>query len=236
MCFLVDVFGTRAEHDALAGVASRGEFPGHVVVKANRESLEPPGACSTKQSPPGRCSMAPLKKFIGRRPDEAGDEHISGVIVEAQRLGDLLDDAVFHHDDAVAHGHGLDLVVGDVDHGGLEPVVELGDFGAHLDAHLGVEVGERFVEQEGLRFAHDGAADGDALALAAGEGLGFALELFVGDAEDLRGVADALVDLGFRVFAQHQAERHVFVDGHVRDRARSFGTPWRCRGLWAAHR
>ena len=32
-----------------------------------------------------------------------------------------------------------------------------------------VEVGQRLVEQEHLRVAHDGAADGDALALAAGE-------------------------------------------------------------------
>ena len=53
--------------------------------------------------------------------------------------------------------------------------MELGDLGAHLHAQLGVEVGERFVEEEGLRFAHDGAADGDALALAAGERLGLAL-------------------------------------------------------------
>ena len=98
----------------------------------------------------------------------------------------------------------------------LRRLVELGDFRAHLDAHFGVEIRERFVEQEGLGFADDGAADGDALALAAGEGLGFALELFVGDAEDLRGVPDALVDFGFGIFAQHQAERHVLVDGHVR--------------------
>ncbi len=43
------------------------------------------------------------------------------------------------------------------------------DLDPHLDAQLGVEIGERFVEQEHLRLAHDGAADGDALALAAGE-------------------------------------------------------------------
>ena len=31
---------------------------------------------------------------------------------------------LFHDDDLVAHGHGLDLVVGDVDHGRLEARVE----------------------------------------------------------------------------------------------------------------
>ena len=38
-----------------------------------------------------------------------------------------------------------------------------------MDAQLRVEIGQRFVEQEDIRIADDGAADGDALALAAGE-------------------------------------------------------------------
>jgi hypothetical protein len=41
------------------------------------------------------------------------------------------------------------------------------DLGAHLHPELGVEVAERLVEQEDLGIAHDGAAHGDALALAA---------------------------------------------------------------------
>ena len=41
--------------------------------------------------------------------------------------------------------------------------------GAHLHAQLGVEVGQRLVEQEHRRLAHDGAAHRHALALAAGE-------------------------------------------------------------------
>ena len=74
-----------------------------------------------------------------------------------------------HHDDLVGHGHGLDLVVGDVDGRGLQPLVQFLDLGAHLHAQLGVEIRQRLVEQEHLRVAHDGAAHGDALALAAGK-------------------------------------------------------------------
>ena len=48
-------------------------------------------------------------------------------------------------------------------------LLQLGDLEPHLHAQRRVEVGQRLVEQEGLRLAHDGAADGDALALAAGE-------------------------------------------------------------------
>jgi hypothetical protein len=40
------------------------------------------------------------------------------------------------------------------------------DLDPHLVAELRVEVGKRFVEQEEFWIAHDGAADGDALALA----------------------------------------------------------------------
>ena len=47
--------------------------------------------------------------------------------------------------------------------------MEVLELGAGLDAELGVEVGERFVEEEDLGVADDGAAHGDALALAAAE-------------------------------------------------------------------
>ena len=57
-----------------------------------------------------------------------------------------------------------------------QALVQLGDLGARLHAQLGVEVGQRLVHQEDLRLAHDGAAQGHALALAAGELLGLAGE------------------------------------------------------------
>ena len=74
-----------------------------------------------------------------------------------------------HDHDLVGHGHGFDLVVGDVDRRGLQALMQFLDLGAHLHAQLGVEVRQRLVEQEHLRIAHDGAAHGDALALAAGK-------------------------------------------------------------------
>ena len=55
------------------------------------------------------------------------------------------------------------------------------------DAQRGVEVGQRLVEQEDLGVAHDGAADGDALALAARQRLGQAVEIF-GQLQDLGGL------------------------------------------------
>ena len=120
-----------------------------------------------------------------------------------------------HHHDLVGHGHGLDLVVGDVDGRGLQPLVQFLDLGAHRDAQLGVEVGKRLVEQKHLRIAHDGAAHGDALALAAGQLPGIALEQRR-QRQDFRGALDAVRDfIGTRA-AQLEREAHIVGDGHMR--------------------
>ena len=80
--------------------------------------------------------------------------------------GHLLDEAVAHDRDPVGDGERLDLVVGD-DHGRLVQAVEqLLDLPAHLLSHRDVEAAERLVEEEALRVADDGAADGDPLLLA----------------------------------------------------------------------
>ena len=138
-------------------------------------------------------ASAPSTKFILGEPMKPATKRLAGCLVELERRAELLDVAGVQHDDAVGHGHGFDLVVGDVDHGGLELLVQFGDLEPHVDAQRGVEVGQRLVEQEGLGLAHDGAADGDALALAAGEGARAAVEI-VGEVEDARGVRDLLVD------------------------------------------
>ena len=94
-------------------------------------------------------------------------------------------------------------------------MLQLRDLGARLDAQLRVEVRERLVHQERLRVAHDRAAHGDALALAARERARLAVEQRL-EVEDARGVLDARVDLGLRHLLDAQAERDVLVDGEVR--------------------
>ena len=133
--------------------------------------------------------------FIAGEPMKPATNRLPRPVVKLERRADLLDQAVMHDDDLVGHGHGLDLVVGDVDRGGLQPLMQLLDLGAHLHAQLGVEVGERFVEQKHLRIAHDGAAHGDALALAAGKLARIALEIGA-EPEDVGRAIDPRVDLG----------------------------------------
>ena len=116
---------------------------------------------------------------------------LAGLLYSSSGSPDLLHHAVLHDDDAVAERHRLDLVVRDVDRRGAQPLVQLLELDPHLHAQLGVEVGQRLVEQEHLRVAHDRAAQRDALALAAGELARLALEQFA-DAEDLGRLVDAL--------------------------------------------
>ena len=104
--------------------------------------------------------------------------------------------------------------MGDVHEGGVDALAELDDLGAHFVSELCVEVAERLVHEHDLRITHDGAADGDALALAAGERLGLALEV-LGDVKDLGRLAHLLVDHVLRLLAELQGEGHVFIHGHV---------------------
>jgi len=94
-------------------------------------------------------------------------------------------------------------------------LVHLLDLGAHLHAQLGIEVAERLVEQEDLGSRTDGAAHGDALALAARELLGLAVEK-LGDIEDLGRLLDPPIYLVLGRALELQPERHVLVDVHVR--------------------
>ena len=150
-----------------------------------------------------------------RRADEAGDEGRGRLLVDVERRAELLDLAGIHHHQHVGQRHRLQLVVGDIDRGDAETALQVLDLDAHLAAQLGVEVGQRLVEQEDLRIAHDGAAHGDALALAAGELARAALEQVLEFQRPGRR-RDPAVDLVLRRAAVAQAVGHVVVDLHMR--------------------
>ncbi|MNY06885.1 hypothetical protein D3C86_1396650 [compost metagenome] len=86
---------------------------------------------------------------------------------------------------------------------------------AHLYPQLRIEVGERLVEQENLRFTHDGAADGDTLPLAAGKLLRPALHQLV-DLQDFGGAVDPLLRIGLGIAIHSKAEGQVFGNRHMR--------------------
>ena len=120
-----------------------------------------------------------------------------------------------HHDDAVGHGHGLDLVVGDIDGGGLQALVQRLDLGPHRHPQFGVQVGQRLVEQKHLGVAHDRPAHRHALALAAGQLFREPVQQRA-QVEDARRVVHPLGRHPGVGLAQLQAEGHVVAHRHVR--------------------
>ena len=160
---------------------------------------------------------APLdgEEIHRRRADEARHELVGRPLIDRLRRVVLLHRAALQHHDAVGHGHGLDLIVGDEDHRGLQLLRQRLDFGAHLPAQLCIEIGKRLVEQERLRIAHDGASHRHALALAAGQFLRLAVEIGL-DMQQRRGALHPRVDLGLRRAPQLERKGHVVVDAHMR--------------------
>ncbi len=136
-------------------------------------------------------------------------------MIDIERMADLFDIALVHHHQPVGQRHGLHLIMGDEDGGGGKALVQLADFGAHGDTQLGVEVGERLVEQEDLRFADDRAGHGDALALATGKGGRLTLQK-IGKADDLRGFFDAAQALGLGDTGDFQRITDIAGDRHMR--------------------
>ena len=150
-----------------------------------------------------------------RRPDESGNEDRIRVVVHLVGRADLLDVTIPHDDDPLGQGHGLDLIVGHVDDGGLDRFVQLLDLGPHLGAQLGVQVGQRLVEQKDGGTPHDGPPHGDSLALPAGQRSRLAVEKF-GNVENFGRGIDPFADFRRRHLLHFEAERQVLVDRQVR--------------------
>ena len=166
--------------------------------------------------------------------EERRHEGVGGTPVDLERRAHLHDLAAVHDADAVAQRHGLDLVVGDVDHGGAEPAVQPADLAARRDAQRRIEIGQRLVEQEHLGVAHDGPPERHALALAAGERVRLAIEK-AREPERAGHRRHAPLDLGAAAPTGGAARRPGCRPRSCAGRAHRTGTPWRCRGPWPAH-
>jgi hypothetical protein len=147
--------------------------------------------------------------------DEPGDEGVHRAVVKGARGVALLENPVVEHGDPVAHGHRLDLVVGDVHGGHAQPALQRGDLRAGRRPKLRVQVGQWLVHEEHLRFADDRASHRDALALSAGERLGFAVEERF-QVQQLRRVLHPATNISFGHTCDLQREAHVVGHAHVR--------------------
>jgi SAM-dependent methyltransferase len=128
--------------------------------------------------------------------------------------------ASLHHGNPLAHGHGFDLVMGNVQDGDAEVSLDFANIGSKLSACRGIEVRQRFITQEHVRLTHQSAAQGDPLALAAGERHRKPLQA-IGQPETRHSGAHTPLDLGTRKTAQFEPESQIVINGKVRVQCRA---------------
>mmetsp|Transcript_4591 Transcript_4591/g.7241 ORF Transcript_4591/g.7241 Transcript_4591/m.7241 type:complete len:237 (-) Transcript_4591:163-873(-) len=150
-----------------------------------------------------------------RRPYETGNKAVVWIAVEIKRRAHLLNTAIAQHHNFVCHGHCFDLIVGHIDHGGANFLVQAGDFYAHVDAQFGVEVGQWFVKQEDFGATDNGSANSHTLPLTTGERFRFALEVLV-KLQNRRGFLHLFFNFCFGVTVHAQAKTHVLRHRHMR--------------------
>ena len=150
-----------------------------------------------------------------RRSDEACYEHVAGIIIEVLRGVNLLDNAVLHNDDPGTERHSLGLVMGYIDEGGAQSLIDLGDLGTHLCTELCIQVGQRLVEKEYAGITNDGTTHGNTLSLTTGQSLRLSLEELL-DTEDPGSLNNSSVDLVLGHLSELQTKRHVIINGHMR--------------------
>ena len=149
-----------------------------------------PASSSTSAFSPDSERTTPGIRF--ETPMNPATKVVAGPLVDLDRDRDLLDDAAVHDRDPVGHRQRLLLVVGDVDEGDADLLLDPLQLELQALAELQVERPERLVEQQHLREVDDRAGERDALLLAAGELVGLAVRL-VGEPDALELRRDPLV-------------------------------------------
>ena len=105
--------------------------------------------------------------------------------------------------------------MGDVNHRRTQLTVLLDQFAPGMHPKCCIKVRQRFIKQEHLGIADDGAAKRNALALTAGRRKRLAVEK-IGQAECLGGGFDAGLDFDLVDAAPAQTERQIVAHRHVR--------------------
>src|SRR5580700_9848593 len=151
----------------------------------------------------------------GWRAKKRGHKRISGIVVDFFRRSDLPHHALMQNDNAIAQGHRFDLIVSNVNGGGLDAGVKLFQLFASRRSQLGIEIRERLVEKKHGGLANDRSCQRHALALAAGELARLAMKQLL-DAQQASRPLHLWLVLFLRDFLRLERKRNVFVNGKMR--------------------
>ena len=106
-----------------------------------------------------------------RSADESCHELIAGLVIQILGRIYLLYNTILHNDDSGTQGHSLGLVMGYIDDGSLQSLMQLGNLNTHLASQLCIQVGQRLVHKEYLRAADNSTAHSHTLSLTTGQSL-----------------------------------------------------------------
>ena len=146
--------------------------------------------------------------------DEVRDEAVLRPFVEIVGGGELLNDSVVEHRDAVRHGERFALIVGHVDDGDSQVLMDVLDLVLHLLPELLVEGAQGLVHQHQGGLEDQRPGHRDPLLLAARE-LGRAPPAETGKLDHLQRLRDPLARLVARHATHFQREEEVLLDRHV---------------------
>ena len=144
-----------------------------------------------------------------------GDEKGARPLEDLARGSHLHEPARSHHPDAITERQRFGIVVGDVEGSHPAELLQVVELLPELVADARVEVADRFVQQIDLRLRDQGAGEGGALLLTAGDLPRPALEQLV-DPQHRGHLPDGALDLGSRELARPERARDVLEDGQVR--------------------
>ena len=164
---------------------------------------------------------------------ELGDEGILRPFVEFGRRRKLLHDTVLEYSNTVGHGESLTLVVRDIDHGNRQLFMQVLDLILHLLAQLLVEGAQGFIHEDEIGVENKCARHRDPLLLTSRQ-LGWPA---VTERRQLNHVENPLhpfLDLRLAHAADLAGEMPGSRIRSCAGRARSSGTPCRCRACAAA--
>src|SRR6266567_2065620 len=151
-------------------------------------------------------------KLIDGLPMKLATNMSAGCSYRSRGAADLCQHPVPHDDHAIAHGHGLDLVVRHVDRGGADLGLEPLDLTAGLDPELRVEVRQGLVHQEDLRLANERPPQRHPLALAARQGPRLAVQEFLDPERRLVSTGGPGFPLSIASSSAHPDVAAAFID------------------------
>lgn len=157
----MNMFRPDSQDEVLIEIAATFDFRHRAGRKPSKTALE--------RTTPAPLNPPPVQEIHRRPSDEPRHESVGRPPMDLGRRADLLDATVIDHRQSSAQGHGLFLIVGHV-HGGHAPLgVDPLNLPPKLAAKVGIQMGERFIQEQNAGRSDEGPCQCHALPLASGE-------------------------------------------------------------------